>query len=326
MAVSSTRALVVNGPHEMELRTVELKPLGATEVRLRTRYTSISAGTERMLMAGQLVEMAGLPFPCIPGYETVGQVIEVGADVPQPDEWLGQQAFVGGSHGYVGVTSAWGGQSQYATTDYRKALRLPPGLAPALAVAIAPAATAWHSIELLGLKPTDNVLVLGQGPIGQLAAQAAVLTGATVAVADVVAARLEGAVTPGPKIDLSQETLRDKLSGPLDVLIDATGKMEAIAGQLMSVRARGRVMLLGFYPKIELPFAIPFIKELSFQTSREWADSDIAAVGTALADGRLQVRHLFSNSFPVDGIAQAYEVALDPRLGLKVLIEWPIEY
>ncbi len=322
MSVTQSRAVVVNGPHDLELRQVELQPLGPEEVRLRTRYTSISAGTEKMLLAGQLVEMAGLPFPCIPGYESVGEVIEVGAEVPEPERWLGQPAFVGGSHGYNGVTSAWGGQSQYVTTAYKKAFLLPPGLDPALAVAIAPAATAWHGIQLLNLQPGQRVLVMGQGPIGQLAAQAAVLSGAQVAVADVEANRLESAVAGDPKIDLSQESLKQRLDGPLDVLIDATGKMEAIAAQLMSVKARGKVLLLGFYQRIDLPFALPFIKELGFQTSREWADEDILAVGAALAAGELQVAHLFTHHFKIDDIKEAYSKALNPGAGLKVLIEW----
>ncbi len=319
---TSAQAVVVTGPQEITLQTVKLKPLGAEEVRVRTRYTSISAGTERMLLTGQLVEMAGLPFPCIPGYETVGEVIEVGPDVPKREEWLGRWAFVGGSYGYEDVTAAWGGQAEYVANDYRKVYRLPDGLDPAVAVAIAPAATAWHAVELANPQPGERVLVLGQGPIGQFAAQAAKLRGAQVAVADISAERLAQTMVGDIKIDLSRETAKAKLDGPLDLLIDATGKMEAIAANLMQVRARGRVLLLGFYQRIELPFAIPFIKELTFQPSREWAAEDILAVGAALADGRLQAAHLFTSRFPISEIQAAYRAALDPQAGLKVLIEW----
>jgi 3-hydroxyethyl bacteriochlorophyllide a dehydrogenase len=321
MPIESAWAVVVPGPHEITLQTVKLRPLGPEEVRLRTRYTSISAGTERMLLAGQLVEMAGLPFPCIPGYETVGEIIEAGPQVPEPQEWLGRWAFIGGSYGYEGVTAAWGGQAEFVSNDYRKVYRLPEKLDPALGVAIAPAATSWHGIELMAPQPGERVLVLGQGPIGQFAAQAARLRGAHVAVADLSAERLEKA-SADLKINLSHETLKEKLEGPLDLLIDATGKMEALAAQLMPVRARGRVLLLGFYQKIELPFAIPFIKELSFQTSREWAAEDIPAAGAALAEGRLQAAHMFTARFPISQIKEAYAAALDPQSGLKVLIEW----
>ncbi|HEX2914178.1 MAG TPA: zinc-binding dehydrogenase [Chloroflexia bacterium] len=323
MSLEYTQALVVTGPDQFGLQQVKLRPLGSEEIRVRTHYTSISAGTERMLLRGQLVEMAGLPFPCIPGYETVGEVIEVGPEVPEPQFWLGRMAFIGGSYGYEGVTSAWGGQAQYVSADYRKAFLLPEKLDPALAVAIAPAATAWHGIELAAPAPGERVLVLGQGPIGQFAAQAASLRGADVAVADLSAERLARCVAGEPKIDLSRETLKERLNGPLDLLIDATGKMEALATHLMSVRPRGKVLLLGFYQRIDLPFAIPFLKELSFQPSREWAAEDIPAVGQALAEGHLQAEHMFTARFQISRIHEAYAAALDPAAGLKVLIEWP---
>jgi bacteriochlorophyllide a dehydrogenase len=317
---ATARALVVSAPQEFGLQDVKLKPLGAEEVRVRTRYTSISAGTEKMLLAGQLVEMAGLPFPCIPGYETVGEIVEVGADVPDPQDWLGKMTFIGGSYGYVGVTPAWGGQAEFVATDYRKAYPLPPGLEPSLAVAIAPAATAWHGIALANPQPDEHVLILGQGPIGQFAAQAAALRGARVFVADVNAARLEKSVAD-VKIDLSRETLKDKLERPLDILVDATGKMEALPPHLLSVKARGKVLLLGFYQRIDLPFAFPFLKELSFQPSREWAAEDIPAVGAALASGDLQAAHMFNARYPVEQIKEAYAAALSGE-NLKVLIEW----
>ncbi len=319
MLVDTTEAIVVPQPYELTFQTVKLRPLRPDEVLVKTRYTSISAGTERMLLAGQLVEMAGLPFPCIPGYETVGEVIEIGPDVPE--DYLHQLVFVGGSYGYEGVTPAWGGQSRYISAEYHKAFKL-EGIPPEEAVAIAPAATAWHGVELIAPEPGELVLVLGQGPIGQFAAQAAKLKGATVAVADVVASRLEKAVAGDYKIDLSQQSLKDILPGKIDVLIDATGKMPALSQHLMQMQQRGRVLLLGFYQKIELGFAIPFLKELSFRPSREWAAEDIPAVMQAFRDNTLRANQLFTHRFPISQYKEAYQTTLENPACLKVLMDW----
>lgn len=319
MKISETKAVVVPEPQQLKLQTVKLKERGPKDVLVKTRYTSISAGTERMLLAGQLVQMAGLPFPCIPGYETVGEIVEIGEEVPS--EYLGQTVFVGGAYGYDGFTSAWGGQSQYVQVEYNKAFRLDARINPAEAVAIAPAATAWHGVTLINPKPGDLVLVLGQGPIGQFAAQAAKLKGATVVVADVVASRLENAVAD-LKINLSEESLKDKLPRKADILIDATGKMDVIAANLIHCRDRAHVLILGFYQKIELPFAMPFLKELSFQPSREWATEDIQAVIKALAESQLQASHLFTHHFSIQQITEAYAAALQNPNSLKVLINW----
>lgn len=319
MSMRASQAVVVAAPQEIALQTVNIKEAGPRDVLVKTRYTSISAGTERLLMAGQLVQMAGLPFPCIPGYETVGEVVEIGSAVPP--EYLGQTVFVGGAYGYEGFTSAWGGQSQYVQTDFAKAFWLDKNLEPALAVAIAPAATAWHAIELIQPQPGELVLVMGQGPIGQFAAQAARLKGATVVVADVVTSRLEHAIADY-KIDLSHSNLKDFLPRKADILIDATGKMEVIGANLVHCRDRARVLLLGFYPKIELGFALPFLKELTFQPSREWVTSDIQAVIAALATGQLEAAHLFTHRFPIAQIKAAYTVALQDPACLKVLLDW----
>lgn len=72
-----TRAVVIPAAGQVELRDVELKPLGADDVLVRTRLTSISAGTERMLLRGVMPHPM-LQFPVVPGYETVGQVIDAG--------------------------------------------------------------------------------------------------------------------------------------------------------------------------------------------------------------------------------------------------------
>jgi 3-hydroxyethyl bacteriochlorophyllide a dehydrogenase len=303
----------------MTFTDVRLREIGPEEVLIKTQYTSISAGTERLLMAGHLVEMANLPFPCIPGYETVGEIVEVGEAVSP--NYVGELAYVGGSYGYEKVTPAWGGQSSFVSTHYSKA-HLLNGLDPVSAVAIAPAATSWHAIELMNIKPGEVVLVLGQGPIGQLAAQAARLKGATLVICDTIESRLELAPAGDIKVNISTTTLKDKLPGKVDVMVDATGKMEAISSNITALRDRGRVLLLGFYRRIDLDFAWPFLKELSFHASREWAVEDVPAVMEAMHLGKLKTDYLFTHKFKISEYKEAYAAALHNPYCLKALIEW----
>ncbi|MBC8075961.1 MAG: alcohol dehydrogenase catalytic domain-containing protein, partial [Chloroflexales bacterium] len=100
-----TQAVVFEAPNQIALRDVELIPPGPADVVVRTRYTSISAGTERMLLAGRLPHPA-LQFPIVPGYETVGQVVWVGHEAPPTLE--GQLVYVGGARCFVGASPAWG--------------------------------------------------------------------------------------------------------------------------------------------------------------------------------------------------------------------------
>ncbi len=319
MIIRTAQALVVSAPNVMSLTDVRLREIKSDEVLVRTRYTSISAGTERLLMAGNLVEMAGLPFPCIPGYETVGEIVEVGEDVSP--NFVGEMAFIGGSYGYENVTPAWGGQSSYISADYRKTYLL-NGIDPVSAVAIAPAATSYHGVELIDPQPGEIVLILGQGSIGQLAAQFAKLKGATVVVSDTVQDRLDHSFAADVKINVSTDTLKDKLPGKVDVLIDATGKMEVISASVTALRERARVLMLGFYRKIELDFAWPFLKELSFHASREWSAEDIPAVIEALASGKIKTDYLFTHRYPFTNYQEAYTAAFHNPYCLKALLEW----
>jgi 3-hydroxyethyl bacteriochlorophyllide a dehydrogenase len=319
MIIRTAQAIVVSGPNKMSFTDVRLKEIGPEEVLVRTMYTSISAGTERLLLAGQLVEMANLPFPCIPGYETVGEIVEVGEAVSP--NYVGELVYIGGSYGYVNVNPAWGGQSSYVSAHYSKAYLL-NGLNPIDAVAIAPAATAWHGVELIDIKPGEVVLVLGQGPIGQLAAQAAKLKGAELILTDAHQDRLDKSVVGDIKVNVSTTTLKDKLPGKVDVLIDATGKMDVIASNLTAMRDRGRVLLLGFYRRIDLDFAWPFLKEISFQPSREWAAEDIPAVMEAMQLGKIKTDYLFTHRFKIADYQEAYAAALHNPYCLKALLEW----
>jgi bacteriochlorophyllide a dehydrogenase len=320
MLIRTAQAIVVSGPQQLNFIDVRLRDLAPDDVLLKTEFTSISAGTERLLLAGHLVKMAGLPFPCIPGYETVGEIVEVGANVSP--HYIGQKAFVGGSYGYVdGITPAWGGQSSYVSAPYQKAFTLTE-LNRLDAVAIAPAATAWHGVEIINPKPGEVVIVLGQGPIGQFAAQAAKIRGAYVAVADTEQSRLDNAIAADLKVNVSEDMVKDKLPRKADILIDATGKMEAIYQNITALRKRARVLLLGFYRKIEMDFAWPFLQELSFHVSREWESEDIPAVIQAMTEGKLRASHMFTHRMPITAFQEAYELALNDPKCVKVLLEW----
>ena len=74
------------------------------------------------------------------------------------------------------------------------------------------------------------------------------------------------------------ETLKE-----IDVLIDATGKMEAIAPMLMRMKRGGRVVLLGYYDAISLPYQPVFLRELTLVSSMQWAPGDVARARDLMA-------------------------------------------
>ena len=73
-------AVVFDQPRQLAMRELVLAPPGASDVVVRIDWSSISAGTERLLWEGRMPMFPGLGYPLVPGYESVGTVTEAGPD------------------------------------------------------------------------------------------------------------------------------------------------------------------------------------------------------------------------------------------------------
>jgi 3-hydroxyethyl bacteriochlorophyllide a dehydrogenase len=55
---------------------------GADDVVVKSTWSGISAGTEKLLFEGRMPAFPGMGYPLVPGYETVGRVVSVGSKSP----------------------------------------------------------------------------------------------------------------------------------------------------------------------------------------------------------------------------------------------------
>ncbi len=322
MALKS-RAVVIPRRNVVELRDVQVVEPKAGDVLIRTAYTSISSGTERMLLDGRMPHPA-LLFPVIPGYETVGQVVQVGAKAPK--DLLNQWVYVGGARCFKGVNPAWGGQSEYITAEAHRVVPL-HGIDPSSGVVLALAATALHGANIANIKQGDRILVIGQGIVGQLAARVARLAGAAyVAVADRVDVRLS--ISEADQVvNVAKQSLDEAITDAnIDVLLEATGSMQALSGALPLLADHGRVVLLGYYDHIDIPYAPVFMREAQILVAREWtfgSDGELPRVRDLVANGDLNISKLLTHRVPLERIQAAYRLALEDPSCLKVVVEWP---
>lgn len=313
----ATVAVVIQAPGEVGLREVCLGSPGPDDVVIETAYTSISAGTERMLLAGQMPHPM-LQLPVIPGYETVGRVTATGANVS--DEWLDRWVYVGGAHCYDGINPAWGGQSAKLFTSVERVVPL-EGVPPKQGVLLALTATALHGIDLVDPQVGDRLLILGQGPVGQLAARIARQRGSWTAVVDRNPARL-GKSEADLSIDVSRQALADHITEPVETIIDATGSMEAIAAALPHLAQGGKILLLGYYQQLTLPYMPLFLKEAQLITAKEWATGDLQRSRDLIATGEIDVTPLMTHERQINDVSAAYHQALNDLDCLKMVIHW----
>src|SRR5690606_8247941 len=90
-------------------------------------WSSISAGTERLLWEGRMPVFPGLGYPLVPGYESVGTVMKIGESVAQLAP--GTSVFVPGANCYgPDVRGLFGGASRQVVVPASRVIAIDPSL------------------------------------------------------------------------------------------------------------------------------------------------------------------------------------------------------
>jgi 3-hydroxyethyl bacteriochlorophyllide a dehydrogenase len=321
MKSMKAKAIVFSGVQHIELCDVTLKPLSSTDVLVETWWSSISTGTEKMAWNG-LIPSPPFIFPFIPGYETVGKIIAVGAHVN--DNLIGRFAYVAGSFGYENVNAAFGGASEYIACPVDSLTVLDNIEHPEAGIALPLGATALHIVDLAHVEG-KKVLVLGQGAVGILAAELAKLMGAKlVAVTEPNCNRLKLS-TADVKVNPDRQDVSAALAGlEFDVLIDSTGIMSAIDTALRFLKFQGTVIFGGYYQRINIDYSQAFQKELSFIAAKQWAKGDLERVRELIASHKLNAERIFTHHHAVGSgnITDAYQQAFTDQDCLKMVLHW----
>ncbi len=314
------KAIVFRGVREIELCEVSLKPLSSTDVLVETYWSSISTGTEKMAYNG-LIPSWPFIFPFIPGYESVGKIIQAGNHVNQ--SLIGKFAYVAGSFGYEGVNAAFGGASEYIVCPVESITVLDNIDNPKCGIALPLGATALHIVDLAQVK-NKKVLVLGQGAVGILATELAKHMGAKlVAATDTQKNRLNYS-SADLRVNAETDDVSAALAGhEFDVLIDSTGIMSAIDTGLRFLKFHGVVLFGGYYQRINIDYSQAFQKELSFIAAKQWAKGDLERVRELIAQKKLNAERIFTHQHTVeDDISSAYLQAFNDPDCLKMILLW----
>ncbi|MEH0844027.1 zinc-binding alcohol dehydrogenase [Micromonospora sp. CPCC 205711] len=244
------------GPRRVSLEPCASDPLGPGQVRVRTCFSGISAGTELTLFRGSnprlskdwddvsrmfVPRQAPVPYPLVGfGYEEVGEVVEAAPDVT--DRHPGQL-----------VWGIWGHRAE-AVVPAAAVSPLAPGLDPLAAVFARPGAIALTAVLSGDLHLGDWVGVFGQGVIGLLATRLAALSGARVVAVDRVPARLAMAARFGARrtVDAGVESAAAVLHGltegrGADICLELSGAYPALHEAIRATTHAGRVVAAGFY-------------------------------------------------------------------------------
>ncbi len=301
-----TVAVVLEKPECLSLRALSLIPQNADDVIINVEYSAISSGTERLLWQGNMPSFPGMGYPLVPGYETVGRVVQSTRDFAE-----GDTVFVPGANCYGDVRGLFGGAAKTIATPANRLIKIESELGEE-ATLLALAATAHHAISI-GDVPD---LIIGHGIVGRLIARIAVALGGTPTVWESQEGRRDA--TGYAVIDPATDTCKTYSS-----VCDASGDASIINSILPHLAKQGIITLAGFYhDAVSFTFPPAFMREAQIRIAAEWKRSDMDAVLQLIATGKLSLANLITHRADAATATDAYATAFtDPRC-LKMVLDW----
>jgi len=311
------QAIVFEAPQSIAVRTLELAPMGPRDVEVAVSFSGISTGTERLLWDGTMPPFPGLSYPLVPGYETVGTVAQMGAEVTGLS--LGDLVFLPGSYAFQGVQNIFGGSGSRLVVPHERAIKLDAALG-VKGVLLALAATAHHvfTVGREGLPLAYPDLIIGHGIMGRLLARMVVAAGKPAPVVwETQAVRQSGALGYGvthPDDDARKD---------YRCICDVSGDSGILNRVIPKMAPGGEVVLAGFYKQdLSFSYAMAFMREASIRVAAQWKKHDLDAVVAMFHNGSLPLEGLITHFETPQRAQQAYEVAFGDPNCLKMVLDW----
>jgi threonine dehydrogenase-like Zn-dependent dehydrogenase len=220
----------------------------------------------------------------------------------------------------LGIVNRDGAFADYLVLPTRNLHLVPDNVSDEEAVFVEPLAANFEILEQVHLKPTESVVILGDGKMGQLAAQVLTLSGCEVMMVGKHEEKLALAEKCGVHVYLLEDAERFSLESGrrADVVVECSGSAQGLELAMRLVRARGTIILKSTVAaKSTLHLAPIVIDEIRVQGSR---CGPFAPALRALSRKLVDVRPLISARYNLDEGPAAFEYAGQKGV-LKVLVQ-----
>ncbi|NES13210.1 MULTISPECIES: glutathione-independent formaldehyde dehydrogenase [Micromonospora] len=359
------KAVVYQGPHDVAVNEVEDPRIeDPNDVIVKITTTAI-CGSDLHMYEGRTTAEPGIVF----GHENMGVIVETGPGVVSLRKGdrvsmpfnvacgfcrncregktgfclTVNPGFAGGAYGYVSMGPYRGGQAEYLRVPFAdfNCLKLPPGPEHendfAMLADIFP--TGYHGVAMTGLRPGENITVMGGGPVGLMAAYSALLMGAAeVFVVDRVPDRLRLAESIGATpVDFTKgdpvEQIKERTDGVgTDKGVDAVGyQASAPSGEeqparvlnslIDVVRPTGAIGVVGLYlaedpgapdehsarGELLVKMGKLFEKGLRMGTGQANVKAYNEYLRNLIVAGRAEPGFVVSKELPLDAAPEAYQ-------------------
>jgi len=344
------RAGVYRGEGRVVVEQVPIPAIGEGEVLFRVAACGICGTDVKKIQHGFIAP------PQILGHELGGTVVRVGRGVSKfkPGDrvvsfhhipcgacFYCERKLFSQCAGYkkTGLTAGFdpngGGFAEYVRAMpwiiERGMIALPPDVSCEEATFVEPVNTALKAVRKARVAGGEDVVVIGQGPIGMLLTLLARNEGARVYASDPMPGRRAASVRFGAAeafdpaaSDLVAEIRRRTCGRGADAVLLAAPSPALVPQALAMARPGGRVLLFAHNDpvlQLQFPAAAVGVEEKEILGSYSASVDEQAASVDLVFRRRLPVREMISHRFPLERIADALELAAHPKHDtLKVVI------
>jgi threonine dehydrogenase-like Zn-dependent dehydrogenase len=268
------------------------------------------------------------PYTGVLGHEFVGEVVEA-----EDTSWIGQRVVgeidvvcnqceqcLNGrpthceNRTVLGIVNRNGTFAEFAQLPIANLHRVPDSVPDEMAVFTEPLAAALEIQQQIQIKPTDRVLLIGAGRLGQLIAQTLALTGCDLGVVARHAHQQSLLKKRGIRI-ISEEEIQP---WRWDIVVEATGSPGGFALARKAIRPRGTLVMKSTYKgDMSVNFSSIVVDEINILGSR---CGPFEPALRLMESRQVDPTVLIANEFKLDEALKAFERAAETGV-LKVLVE-----
>ncbi|MDX2065678.1 MAG: hypothetical protein SFX74_08060 [Fimbriimonadaceae bacterium] len=320
-------AVIATGPGQVEFGPVQSDEPGPDDVVIELTHSWISNGTEGSFLRGERI--AGdtarrntdpLPFPHVPGYQSVGTVVARGRHVAEVAE--GQRVFA--TLGRLrGMFYPFGGHVSPLVCAASEVIPVPDGVTSLAASGLTLMQVGWNAAHRALVASGTRALVIGDGLLGIWTSEWLAERGAHITVLGRHTERLRHAAGIGV-------SAWEDVPETLDLVIHTAGDIHAVRRAMARLVRTGQLVTAGFLgAEGALDLQELRDQEISIHAISGWTRPRLERTLAGLAAGHVSAESLVTHRFPARCAATAYDLILagsapsgpDAR-PLGVVLEW----
>jgi len=341
------KAVVVNDNSTIKIEDIENPELGSNDILVKMAVCGI-CGSDVEKVFGKY----GQPSMKL-GHEPAGVILKIGNSVN--DFKIGDRVFTHHhvpcysetchecSHGnetmcpkyYQSNLNPCGLADEYVVPEWNVkhggVLKIPDSMSFEEAALIEPLACCVRAWTKFTYQKNDTAAILGVGSTGimhALLAKSAYFS--KIFCLDLNNFRLDFAKKLGfetirsDDTSLSEKIIKSTDTSGVDIVIVATGSLEALRDAIKLVRKGGTIVMFGVPNKgasIDIDMSIVYSKEITITTTYAASDKDTKAALELISSGKIDVKSLITHKYSLEDSQKAFEHAKTGYNAMKIIIQ-----